>query len=359
MGISALVFAITWLVSFNTAYAQFPAPHLFQVAKAAGQDGNGGDICEDRIKTIAQDINSWISLGGAQSLKLPLSVSVEKYNQGMQLEIKNALVACQSEPIKIGESEKACTNFIDKSHVHRIVCNAKRMMETAEADQYVLIHHEFAGLNDFEKNDGERSNYEISNQITGYLEDQVVKKLKVRPLAPQPPDCPRHGCYNNATEWIVQCGPQPSLIDPINLSDVVRIEAIVQTRKSGVTDEQMAGRPDRMVTYRTDLYVNTFNGTLNWLLGLNLKFVENTEQEKIYAYVTQTSQVTTKNIVNVVTSPTSPDISFSIGISLVGGQPRDGGFFAMSKTASSNPVMSRKLSSCQMIKGTSAYPLPL
>jgi hypothetical protein len=45
----------------------------------------------------------------------------------------------------------------------------------------VLVHHEYAGLAGFEVNSGEDSIYPISNQIAGYLEDHVVKKLVVRP----------------------------------------------------------------------------------------------------------------------------------------------------------------------------------
>jgi hypothetical protein len=64
-------------------------------------------------------------------------------------------------------------------------------MATDQSDQYVLIHHEYAGLAGFEVNDGESSQYEISNQISGYLEDQIVKKLVVKPrpgAGPSPKD---------------------------------------------------------------------------------------------------------------------------------------------------------------------------
>ncbi len=54
-------------------------------------------------------------------------------------------------------------------------------MGTSESDQYVLVHHEYAGLAGIEISKGEDSDYQVSNQISGYLENQVIKKLAVKP----------------------------------------------------------------------------------------------------------------------------------------------------------------------------------
>jgi hypothetical protein len=57
-------------------------------------------------------------------------------------------------------------------------------MATNDSDQYVLVHHEYAGLSGFEVNNGPDSTYLISNQISEFLVDEVVKKLAIKaPLA--------------------------------------------------------------------------------------------------------------------------------------------------------------------------------
>jgi hypothetical protein len=81
----------------------------------------------------------------------------------------------------VGEAEKTCKNFIGRQGLARIECNTKRFLETDESDQYILVHHEFAGLAGLEVNQGEDSDYQISNQIAAFLEDQVTKKLVIKP----------------------------------------------------------------------------------------------------------------------------------------------------------------------------------
>ena len=48
--------------------------------------------------------------------------------------------------------------------------------------QYQLVHHEFAGLAGIERGLNGVSDYSISEQISAYLEDVVVKKLAVKSL---------------------------------------------------------------------------------------------------------------------------------------------------------------------------------
>jgi hypothetical protein len=150
---------------------------------AFGQDkaGNGGDMCEDRFKIVRDDIQSWIHDGGSAGLRLPSNLSLDRYNFVMTEQIAKAKVSCVSEKIFIGKAEKTCENFHDESGTPRIRCNTNRFMNTNESDQYVLVHHEYAGLSGFEVSDGEDSEYVISNQISGYLVDQVVKKLAINP----------------------------------------------------------------------------------------------------------------------------------------------------------------------------------
>ncbi|OFZ47768.1 MAG: hypothetical protein A2381_07195 [Bdellovibrionales bacterium RIFOXYB1_FULL_37_110] len=140
--------------------------------------GNGGDDCEDRIKIIRDDIESWIQKGGSQGLKLPEDVYLEKYNTQM-LNAFNAKITCSDEKIFIGNAEKTCKNFEDGQGIKWVQCNFERFNKTKEDKQYTLIHHEYAGISGFETNLEEESDYSISNKITAFLEYQIVKKLSL------------------------------------------------------------------------------------------------------------------------------------------------------------------------------------
>jgi hypothetical protein len=142
--------------------------------------GNGGDICENRFTSIRIDLNSWILKGGASGLDLPKYLSQSEYSRTMLQNFATAKVSCTSDKILVGAAEKTCKNFIDSDLNPRILCNHDRFMKTSESDQYVLVHHEYAGLSGFEITTDEVSHYELSNQIVGYLEDQIVKKLIVK-----------------------------------------------------------------------------------------------------------------------------------------------------------------------------------
>jgi hypothetical protein len=147
-----------------------------------GEKGlNGGDICEDRFKIVRDDIQSWIDGGGSEGLTLPAGIRLTEYDTKMLSEFANAQVSCADAEIRVDGADKTCENFTDEHGTPQIVCNYDRFMATPPSDQYVLVHHEYAGLAGFETNDGESSQYLISNQISGYLEDQTVKKLTVKP----------------------------------------------------------------------------------------------------------------------------------------------------------------------------------
>lgn len=149
----------------------------------AGVDnvGNGGDICENKFVSIRNDIRSWIISGGGNSLSLPSSTSIQQYKDSMLANIDHVKVSCTVEKLKIGQAEKTCINKMDKANSGIIECNIDRFMQTSESDQYVLVHHEFAGLAGLETNLSEESDYTISNQITYFLENQIVKKLVIKP----------------------------------------------------------------------------------------------------------------------------------------------------------------------------------
>ncbi len=142
--------------------------------------GNGGDICEDRIKIVRDDIASWIKKGGHSALALSDGMNADRYSTLMLGAISQTKVSCTDEVIFVGQAEKTCKNFSNEGTA-RIVCNAKRFLSTDESSQYVLVHHEYAGITGVEINNGEESNYSISDQISGFLVDLVVKKLAVSP----------------------------------------------------------------------------------------------------------------------------------------------------------------------------------
>ncbi|MDR3608124.1 MAG: hypothetical protein P4M08_12175 [Oligoflexia bacterium] len=148
-------------------------------ARAGHEIENGGDICEQRFLVVRDDIRSWIEQGGANQLVLPKGLSITQYKTKMLAEIAQAQISCVDSDIQVDGVEKTCENLSDDGKSPRIICNRQRFMETDESDQYVLVHHEYAGLSGFEVNQGLRSQYEISNQITGALQEQATMKLVV------------------------------------------------------------------------------------------------------------------------------------------------------------------------------------
>ncbi len=148
---------------------------------AQGHDqGNGGDACEARFIEVRDDISSWIKQGGGAGLQLPANLSSANYSNQMLAQM-NSSISCVDDALTIDGAEKTCINISAMGSSGRITCNTKRFLETAQATQYMLVHHEYAGLAGLEVNDGSESNYGISSQITGFLADQIVKKLVVKP----------------------------------------------------------------------------------------------------------------------------------------------------------------------------------
>ena len=180
------------LFIYLTSFAIFPI-FVSASAHAVGSESlNGGDFCEDRIKVIRDDVISWLEKGGAAELSLPAGVKTEHYETTMREGLLKAHIACTSNTIKVMGDQKTCKNFVDALGVPQILCDSNLFLKSGQSDQYVLIHHEFAGLAGFELTNIEGSNYEISNQLVSFLQDQVVKKLSLKPrlvLKQVPPVC--------------------------------------------------------------------------------------------------------------------------------------------------------------------------
>jgi hypothetical protein len=153
-------------------------------ASEGTEGGGGGDLCEDRIKIIRDDIQAWIHNGGPAELKLPKGISKEQYNEAMLEQISITKISCVSQgnegfPVKYGKTPKVCVFERNNSGSH-IRCDFAKFNATKDSDQYVLIHHEYAGLSRIENPSGEDSNYVVSNQINDFLSEQIVKKLAIK-----------------------------------------------------------------------------------------------------------------------------------------------------------------------------------
>lgn len=153
----------------------------------ANEKGNGGDPCEDRIQEIRDDIRTWIQGGGSKGLQLPSGLSLTDYNSSMLAQIGKAQIACTDSQVTIDSLDKVCENATDSSS-SKITCNRQAFLKTSDAKQYILVHHEYAGLAGFEISTAGVSNYSISNQLSAFLQASVTLRLTIKPQAPQPPN---------------------------------------------------------------------------------------------------------------------------------------------------------------------------
>lgn len=179
-------------------------PALILIASSvvqAGRESGGGDLCEARIKIIRDDLKTWINKGGPKDLTLPPNLTLTQYSEAILTQINNAKIRCVGQgdegyPVEIGGTAKVCRFDID-SAAAQITCDYNKFQTMNESNQYILVHHEYAGLAGIELPNGDSSTYKISNQMSGYLVSEVVKRLAVKPTSsvsqPHGPtaDCPR------------------------------------------------------------------------------------------------------------------------------------------------------------------------
>lgn len=145
----------------------------------------GGDLCENRIKSIRDDLRLWIQKGEYKNLNLPSDVSPSQYEQKMLKELAEGKtrIKCvgpgdQGYPVEHREDPKTC-RFDRIGSKSSIRCDREKFASESESQQYVLIHHEYAGLAGLELPTEDGSIYRISTQISGKLQTEVVKKLVV------------------------------------------------------------------------------------------------------------------------------------------------------------------------------------
>lgn len=170
------------LILLTALLAIFP----FASAKA-DKDRGGGDLCEQRIQDIRDDIVSWIQRDGHKGLSLG-QWTPEDYSRSMNASTKVAKIRCVSPgdkgyPVEINGTPKEC-RFDKRGSSATVTCDKSKFESRSESDQYRLIHHEYAGIAQLEKADEDVSSYWISNQISGYLVDVKIKRLAVRSAKP-------------------------------------------------------------------------------------------------------------------------------------------------------------------------------
>jgi len=176
-------------------------------AHAGGTSGGGGDASESRVNEIRTDILKWISEGGAQGLRLPVTLTLASYEKSMSsILAPHAVVvgfvtatqeAQTNDPelsVSVNGQPKTCRGFVSqKDSRPHILCNSERFAQVSESKQYQLIHHEYAGLAGVEQNVGASSDYVVSSQITDYLVPETVLRLSVK----KPSSVTKIACKNS------------------------------------------------------------------------------------------------------------------------------------------------------------------
>ena len=157
-------------------------------AAVRGQDRGGGDVaCENRVIVVRDDLRKWIQEAGYLGLDLKGRGTAEDYKNRMIDSIEKTRIQCVRNgdpgfPVTVFGVPKTCA--VDRrASRNDMICDFQKVIGHDDESLYRQVHHEFATLAGFEKPNGGISDYEISNQIAGYLVDQVVKRLAVLPAA--------------------------------------------------------------------------------------------------------------------------------------------------------------------------------
>ncbi len=147
--------------------------------------GGGGDASEIRVNEIRSDLLKWVNDGGAQGLNFPRSLVQTQYEVQMKqfLAEKHVVISftANQNEVMVSGKEKTCKGFISlNDRLPNILCHIERFRTSSSAEQYRLVHHEYAGLAGIETNEGGASDYVISDQLTDFLVPAVVLKLAVK-----------------------------------------------------------------------------------------------------------------------------------------------------------------------------------
>lgn len=204
--------------------------------------GNGGDLCEDRFKIIRDDIASWIRKGEGIGLVLPVNIPLSTYNSKMLESIAKAQINCVDDTILIGGVEKTCENVVNQDGSMQIKCNSQKFLaldSSYQDDEYVLVHHEYAGLSGFEVNKGAESDYTISNQISDFLnkEPGVTRKLNVNRTSDPIIDLTG---YSKVLSCGIASKPWPNFYLLLEKDSAANGGAVLQSNNDGVVNSYLA-----------------------------------------------------------------------------------------------------------------------
>jgi hypothetical protein len=153
--------SLNWTLLAVALFSSLLSTSAFPRGGATGV-GGGGDLCENRIKMIRDDIKSWIQKGGPVGLSLPAGVTVEQYVKQMLTQLDASKIRCVGSndsgyPVTIEGTPKVC-RFDLLANESRITCDMEKFNSLDESGQYVLVHHEFAGLANVEVPNKDDSN---------------------------------------------------------------------------------------------------------------------------------------------------------------------------------------------------------
>ena len=164
---------------------------------------------ESEFKSIATNISGWILSGRSVGLKLPPNVTNTVYKSKMLIELKSYKIEMVAHPVTFGSVEKTCVSQRVPSSAkplpgpairNHIICNQQLFRDTYLANPegiYRLVHHEFAGLAGIETNHSQDSDYQVSDQISHYLEEQKIYRLPVGAITSPPRGLRTFACGPN------------------------------------------------------------------------------------------------------------------------------------------------------------------
>lgn len=164
-----------------------------------GSNGGGGGDMESEFKEIALNISQWIRSGRSAALTLPSEITADKYRNAMIQELQSFSIEMVARPVFFGGTEKTCVSarvpaiqqIRSSSPVrNKIICNQDLFRQTYTNNingAFRLVHHEFAGLAGVERNQGQDSDYRVSDQISKYLREQRIYRLPVSEFSARTP----------------------------------------------------------------------------------------------------------------------------------------------------------------------------
>lgn len=149
-------------------------------AQAQTNSGNGGSVLENESRTILVNIRDWIKSENYLSMKGPAPRADYASKMLSVLENLPLTTFLSKEQYEARFSDgKDCHNFPEQNPPE-IVCNQDTFPNDIEK-RYRILHHEVAGLAGIENNNGDpRSNYIYSDQVSGELKFEIIKRLPIR-----------------------------------------------------------------------------------------------------------------------------------------------------------------------------------